>query len=51
MSTDRSDDPSPFAWIFAGALALLGAGTVLAARRTRRADLLAREAEGRRAKD
>ena len=23
MSTDRSDDPSPFAWIFAGALALL----------------------------
>ena len=35
-TTDRADDPSPFAWIFAGALALLDAGTVLASRRTRR---------------
>ena len=36
-SVDRGSDPSPFAWIFAGALALVGIGSVLAARRSRRA--------------
>jgi hypothetical protein len=35
---DRSSDPSPFAWIFAGALALVGLGAALSAsRRSRRA--------------
>lgn len=41
---DRGDDPSPFAWIFAGALALIGVGSVLRARRQRREDALVAEA-------
>ncbi|MGD8149888.1 hypothetical protein [Ornithinimicrobium sp. Y1694] len=28
-SRDRSGDPSPFAWIFGGALALVGLGAVI----------------------
>ncbi|MDO5739995.1 MAG: hypothetical protein Q4P07_07585 [Ornithinimicrobium sp.] len=35
-STDRSSDPSPFAWIFAAALAVVGLGSVLTAWRTKR---------------
>ncbi|MFB9732309.1 hypothetical protein [Ornithinimicrobium kibberense] len=30
-STDRSQDPSPFAWIFGGALAMIAAGSVIRA--------------------
>ncbi|HSP60150.1 MAG TPA: hypothetical protein VLO09_03735 [Ornithinimicrobium sp.] len=30
-STDRSQDPSPFAWIFGGALAMIVAGSVVRA--------------------
>jgi hypothetical protein len=37
-STDRSQDPSPFAWLMAGAVAAVGLGTVLSARRRRRAE-------------
>jgi uncharacterized OsmC-like protein len=37
-STDRSQDPSPFAWLMAGAVAAVGLGSVLAARRRRRAE-------------
>lgn len=33
---DRSSDPSPFAWIFGGALALVGVGAALFARRRQR---------------
>lgn len=37
-STDRSSDPSPFAWIMAGAVAAVGLGSLLAARRRKRAE-------------
>ena len=30
-STDRSQDPSPFAWIFGGALAMIAAGSAVGA--------------------
>ncbi|OLT21750.1 hypothetical protein BJF81_14970 [Ornithinimicrobium sp. CNJ-824] len=30
-STDRSQDPSPFAWILGGALAMIAAGSVIRA--------------------
>lgn len=33
---DRSSDPSPFAWIFGGALALVGLGAALSASRRKR---------------
>ncbi|MGO0577593.1 hypothetical protein [Ornithinimicrobium panacihumi] len=33
---DRGSDPSPFAWIFGGALALIGLGSILRAQRNRR---------------
>lgn len=32
---DRSSDPSPFAWIFAGAMALVGLGAAVVATRAR----------------
>lgn len=32
---DRSQDPSPFSWIFGGALALLGVGALVRALRRR----------------
>lgn len=32
---DRSSDPSPFAWIFAGAMALVGLGAAVVATRSR----------------
>lgn len=34
-SMDRSADPSPFAWIFGGAVALLGLGAVVSGLRRR----------------
>lgn len=37
-SSDRSSDPSPFAWLMAGAVAAVGLGGVLASRRRRRAE-------------
>lgn len=32
---DRSQDPAPFAWIFAGAVALVGLGAAVVASRSR----------------
>lgn len=44
---DRSSDPSPAGWIMGAAVALVGIGSVLAARRTRRREAeLARAREG-----
>lgn len=44
--TDRGSDPSAFAWIFGGALALIGLGSVLRASRRRREDMIVSRDEG-----